>query len=185
VAVALALAVPGPVAGMALVMAYNAALPPDDASRLARIVFKARILVYDTPAIIVLACVLRTLPYTLLVLWPALRALPQDYLDAAAVEGYGPIRRVAKVALPLTAGAAVAAWFVSFVLGLGELPAVNLVSPPGATPLSVRVWSLLHTGVASDLAGVGLVMMATIAAAGSLAAALLVRLFDPRGKQAA
>ncbi len=150
--VALTLAVPGPVAGMALFVAY---LPWPR--------------IYDSPLLVVLAFVLRTLPYAVLILWPAVRTLPAAYFEAAAIDGYGPWGQARRVALPLTRGAIVAAWGVAFALSLGELPAANLVVPPGTTLLSVRVWELLHTGVESHLAGVGLVTLAVIASAGALA----------------
>ena len=73
VLLALTLATPGPVAGMALVLAYRA-WPS----------------VYDSPAMIVMAETMRTLPYSLSILWPFLRSFPQDYLDAAALDGIGP-----------------------------------------------------------------------------------------------
>jgi iron(III) transport system permease protein len=157
--VALALATPGPVAGMALVRAYNV-VP----------------IVYDTPVVIVLALVLRTLPYALLVLWPSVRACPPELLDAAALDGYGPAGQIWRVAFPATRGAIVAAWGVGFVLALGELPASNLVAPPGTMPIAVDIWSLMHTGVESHLAGVALIMLAAIAACGMLAARALGRI---------
>ena len=170
IAVALPLATPGPIAGMALVLAYNAAPPGPDASILARAIFQLRVAIYDTPAILVLAYVLRTLPYALLVLWPALRSLPEVYLEAATLEGYGPWGRTRRIALPMTRRPLLAAWGVAFVLALGELPAANLVCPPGTTPISVVIWGLLHTGVESHLAGVGLLMLAAVLPAGAIAA---------------
>jgi iron(III) transport system permease protein len=160
--VALTLAVPGPVAGMALMVAY---LP-----------FRA---VYNTPLLVVLAFMLRTLPYAVLVLWPAVRALPSEYLEAATLEGYGLWGQARRVAIPLTLGAIGAAWGVSFALGLGELPAANIASPPGVMLVSVRIWELLHRGVESHLAGMGLVMLAVVALAGSLAARGLGRIYGP------
>jgi iron(III) transport system permease protein len=148
-AVALGLATPGPVAGMALVYAYRD-VP----------------LLYDYPVMIVLAAVLRTLPYGVLVLWPAVRAVPPEFLDAAAVDGLGPVGQAWHVALPLTRTAAAGAWCVAFTLALGELPATNLVYPPGVMPLQVVIWSLLHTGVESHTAGVVLVMLGAVTLAG-------------------
>ncbi len=165
--VAVTLAVPGPVAGMALVIAY--------------LNWPA---VYDSPALVVLAYVLRTLPYALLVLWPAIRSLPPEYLEAAELEGYGAWGQVRRVALPLTRGAIAAGWGVAFALALGELPAANLVVPPGTVLLSVRVWELLHTGVESHLAGVGLVTLAAIAGGGAVAAWGLGRAYGTPGDRA-
>jgi iron(III) transport system permease protein len=149
---AMMLARPGPVAGMALVLAYHA-LP----------------VVYDSAAMVVMAETLRTLPYSLLILWPFLRSFPQDYLDAAALDGQGPWGQIFRVVLPLSRRPLLAAWAIAFAIGLGELPATNLAAPPGTQPMSVLIWSLLHTGVESHLSGVALIMLTVIAAAGLFA----------------
>lgn len=156
--VALALATPGPVAGMALKAAYLE-FPP----------------IYDTPFSIVLAYVLRTFPYALLILWPAVRAIPPESLEAAELDGLGPWWRIWRVERPYMRGALTAAWGVAFVLALGELPTSNLVVPPGTSLIAIEIWSLLHTGVESHLAGVALLMLATVLAAGLLAAWALAR----------
>lgn len=161
--VTLTLAVPGPVAGMALVIAY---LPFP--------------IIYDTPARVVLAYMLRTLPYAVLVTWPAVRSLPRAYFEAATLDGLGPWGQARRVAIPLTLGAIGAAWGVSFALAMGELPAANLSAPPGVMLVSVRIWELLHRGVESHLAGMGLVMLGAVALAGGLAAAGLARAYGPR-----
>jgi iron(III) transport system permease protein len=132
-------------------------------------------IVYDSPVMVILAAVCRTFPYALLVLWPAVRALPREYIDAAVVDGLSPWQVCRRVALPLTWSALVAAWGVAFVLALGELPATNLVAPPGLTPISVVIWGLLHTGVESHLAGVVLVNLAIVAPAALIATTAVVR----------
>jgi iron(III) transport system permease protein len=149
---ALTLATPGPVAGMSLVLAYRN-WPT----------------IYDSPAMIVMAQTLRSLPYSLLLLWPFLRAFPQDYLDTAALEGRSPSGQIIHLVLPMSRRPLVAAWAIAFAIGLGELPATNLVAPPGTQPMSVLIWGLLHTGVESHLSGVALIMLLAVAAAGLLA----------------
>jgi iron(III) transport system permease protein len=143
---ALTLAAPGPVAGMALKLAYRW-FP----------------WIHDTSLIVVFAQAVRTLPYATLILWPALRVLPPELLESAALDGVGPSGQALRVALPLTWRPLLAAWFVAFVLGFGELPASNLVLPPGVTTITFQLWTLLHTGVESHLAGVALVTVAVIA----------------------
>jgi iron(III) transport system permease protein len=151
-----ALATPGSVAGMALILAYRD-IPA----------------IYDSTAMIVIAETLRALPYALLIFWPFLRSFPQEYLDAAALDGHGPWGQMLRVVLPLSRRAILAAWAVAFALGLGELPATNLVVPPGVSPMSREVWILLHTGVDSHLSGVVLIMITVIAAAGLAAVAAI------------
>ena len=112
----LTLAAPGPVAGMALVLAY-----------------RQFALVYDNPAMIVIAQAFR-LPYAILLLWPFLRSFPQDYLDAAALDGLDRPRQFLRVVLPLSLRPILAAWAVAFAIGLGELAATNIATPPGVPP---------------------------------------------------
>lgn len=154
ISVALALAAPGPVAGMALVLAYRS-VP----------------LIYNSAAIVVLADVARVWPYAFLILWPALRSIPREYLDAAALDGCGPAGVVRRVAFPLTLGATLAAWGASFLLSMGELPASGLVAPPGVLTLPALIWSMLHVGVESRLAAIALLNLVLFALAVGLAAA--------------
>jgi iron(III) transport system permease protein len=123
-------------------------------------------IIYDSPLILIFVFMLRTFPYALLVLWPAVRAVPREHLEAAAIEGAGSWGTIWRVVLPASRGALLAAWCVAFVLALGELPAANLVAPPGTGLIAIEIWSLLHTGVESHLAGVALVMLAVIALCG-------------------
>jgi iron(III) transport system permease protein len=148
----LALTRPGPFAGMALLLGYRT--------------FPS---VYDSAAMVVMAETLRTFPYSLLILWPFLRSFPQEYLDAASLDGIGPWGQVFRVVLPLSRRPLLAAWATAFAIGLGELPATNLAAPPGTQPMSVVIWGLLHTGVESHLSGVALIMLMVIAAAGLFA----------------
>jgi iron(III) transport system permease protein len=119
---------------------------------------------------VVMAETLRTLPYSLLILWPFLRSFPQDYLDAAALDGQGTLGQVLRIVFPMSRRALMAAWAIAFAIGLGELPATNLTAPPGTQPMSVLIWGLLHTGVESHLSGVALIMLIVIGAAGLVAA---------------
>jgi iron(III) transport system permease protein len=155
----LTLAVPGPVAGMALVLAYR--MIPS---------------VYDSPLMIVMAQTLRSLPYAMLLLWPFLRSVPQDYLDLAAIDGLDRPRQFLRVVIPLSLRAIIAAWAIAFAIGLGELPATNISTPPmrsGQMPVSVMIWGLLHTGVESHLAGVALIVLLVVAGAGLFAMAAI------------
>jgi iron(III) transport system permease protein len=160
---ALTLATPGPVAGMAMELAYRW-YPP----------------IYDTATILILAQTMRVLPYAVLVLWPALRTLPSELLESAALDGCGPGLLVWRVALPLSRRALFAAWCCAFVLAIGELPATNLLQPPGVTTITYRIWALLHTGVESHLAGVALVTLGVIGLAALVAAVGVSLLFRTR-----
>lgn len=146
-------AAPAPVVGMAFKLAYLQ-VP----------------LIHDTALIVVFALVARTLPYAMVILWPMLRSIPDAYLESAALDGLSPSGRLRRVVWPIARPAAFTAWSLCAALALGELPASNLVLPPGLTTLSARVWQLLHTGVESHLAGVALWLLLVYALAAGLVA---------------
>lgn len=164
--VALTLATPGPIVGLALKLAYA---PYDWFNR--------------TPALLVAAYVARAFPYAVLFLWPAVRRVPQDWLDTAATCGYPPIVQALRVALPTTRNALIAAWLLAFSIALGELPAAYFVRAPGYDPLSILVWSMLHMGVESRLAGIGLIQLAITSVAALVASLLLLEMTPIRRRE--
>ncbi|WP_169974224.1 ABC transporter permease [Tautonia rosea] len=152
---ALMLAMPGPVAGMALKLAYLH-VP----------------IFYDTSLIVILGAMIRTVPFAVLVLWPAVRRVPLAVLESAEVDGWGPWQRVWRVAVPLSLRGIAGAWLVAFVLAMGELPITNLVTPAGMDSLTVFLWGQMHFGVDSRISGVGLVLLGLYAAVGGLTVAV-------------
>lgn len=162
---AVMLALPGPVAGMALKIAYLH-VP----------------IVYDSIAILILGYVLKTMPFALLVLWPAVRTVPESLIESAEVDGLGPLGRVVRVGLPMTLGASGASGLVCFVLAMGELPITNLVTPAGMDSLTVFLWGQMHFGVDSRITAVGLVLLGVYATVGALAVAAISRAFPVGGR---
>jgi iron(III) transport system permease protein len=104
-----------------------------------------------------LATSVRALPAAILVTWFAILSLPSDLLDAAAIDGLGPVAQFRHVVLPLRWPALVVAWLVAFIIATGDLSASILVTPPGMFTVPVRVFGLLHAGVDDQVAGLCLV----------------------------
>jgi iron(III) transport system permease protein len=84
-------------------------------------------------------------------------------LDAAAVDGAGPVARLWRVVLPCRLCGLALAWLVAAAVALGDLAASILVVPPGVTTLPIRIFGLLHYGVEDQVAGVCLAMVAMFA----------------------
>ncbi len=120
-----------------------------------------------------LALVIRSLPPAVLIMWYAFRAVPHEMLEAAAVDGAGPLARFFRVALPCWAPAMAVAWLIAFAVGLGDLAASILVVPPGVTTLSIRIFGLLHYGVEDQVAGICLAQMCIFAGICALVASVV------------
>ncbi len=124
--------VSGPVLGIGLIYGFNAP--------------GWRGAIYDSFGIMVIACVLRYVIFAHAGLYVALRLRARHTEDAAATLGAGHGRRLLRVTLPGVAPWIAGVWFLLFVFSFGEVDAVLLVAPPGWTPLSVRLFSLMHYG---------------------------------------
>jgi iron(III) transport system permease protein len=149
-ALALCLAVPGPLLAIGLIRLLNR--PADS-------LFVLPAWLYDSDFAPWLVQTIRALPLVTLVLWAALATIPQVMLDAAKADRAGPLRRWVSIALPQRWPAVAAAWLIGLAVAVGELAATVLVVPPGPTTISVRIFSLLHYGVEDRVASICLVLV--------------------------
>ncbi len=142
----------GPLLGTGLIALWNHAGPP--------------LIVFETLLVLVLACTAKYLYFAYQGERIALEELHPRPLEAAAVYDVGWIRRGIGVAAPLSAPALAAIWGMGFVFSLRELEAAAMVAPPGITPLSIRIHSLMHYGPSAAVASLSLVMAGLLVAAG-------------------
>jgi len=159
---AICLAIPGPVIGVLIIRLLN------------RPEFPLFVWLYDRSIFGPwLAMFIRCLPPAVLVMWYALASVPDDVLEAAAVDGAGPLGRLFRIALPNRLAAAGLAWVVALAVALGDLGASILVVPPGVRTLAIRIFGQIHSGVEYEVAAVCIAQALMFAAAAILAARLL------------
>ncbi len=130
---------------------------------------------YDRPVILVIACTGR---YWICAALPALLAIrntPQSCVEAAKNLGATSFYRWRTIELPHHLPWLLGGWCIVFLLSFGDLDTVLLIAPPGYTPLSVRLFSLMHYGPSALVAALSL--LCCILILGSLGGALLVRRF--------
>jgi iron(III) transport system permease protein len=156
-------ALPGPLLGLAIIALLNNPRVP------------GLIWLYDYSILAPwLALTVRALGPAVLVLWYAVRSIPQAILDSAATEGCGPLGQLWYIVLPQRWNALAVAWLIGLALALGDLTASNLVVPPGVETLAIHIFNLVHYGVEDQVAGIclaliivfGLVMAAVATFAG-------------------
>ena len=128
---------------------------------------------YDSPGILVLTCCIRALPYTVLVLLPAVKRIQPQLADAAVLEGATWTAYLRFVLAPLCGRSLIIAWFLGFILSISELGASVLVAPPGLTTLSIRFFTLVHYGVYPNIAAMCLMLLAGVLLPGAAIACLL------------
>jgi iron(III) transport system permease protein len=134
------LSTPGPVLGIALIELLNRDGLPG--------------LIYDSPGVLVIGLVARFLPVAVLLMTPALEAIPREVVDAAHLDGAGPAAQQRHVVWPLCWQRICGVWFLALALALGETACSVLIAPPGHTPLAVRFFTLIHYGIYREAAAV-------------------------------
>ncbi len=148
---ALGFAIPGPLLGVWIIGWLNH--PPDS-------FFAPLTWCYDHTILApVLAQFLRALPLATLIVGAQFASLPQDVLDSARSEGAGWWRQLTSIALPWCWPAVAAAACMAMIVALGDLAATLLVVPPGVSPLSVRIFGLLHYGAEDQVSALCLMLI--------------------------
>jgi len=157
----LGFAIPGPLLGVWLIRCLNQ--PPDS-------IFSTLTWCYDHTILApVLAQFLRSLPLATLILAAQFASVPQDVLDSAQSEGAGWCRQLLSIALPWSWPAVTAAACMALIVSLSDLAATLLVVPPGVTPLSVRIFGLLHYGAEDRVSALCLVLALMLGVAATIA----------------
>lgn len=157
------LALPGPLLGLAAIGLLNNPRVP------------GLIWLYDHSILAPwLVLTIRALGPAVLVLWHAIRSVPQAMLDSAAADGCGSVGQFAYVVLPQRRSAVCVAWLIGLALALGDLTASSLVAPPGVETLAVHIFNLVHYGVEDQVAGLCLALLIVFGLVAS-AVAWLVR----------
>jgi iron(III) transport system permease protein len=154
----LPLAIPAPLVGIGLIVIWNR---------------PGSVWLYDSAWMPVVAALARFLPWAGLVVLAQLKRLDQTLLDAARVYGKSRVLSWLRIDLPMVAPGLVAAAVLVFALTLGELGATLLVTPPGRSTLTIRIYNYLHYGGSGEVAALCIVMLgAGMAAAVTIWAAL-------------
>ena len=162
--VAVVLAMPGPLVGLGLIAVFNTPELP------------WLVWLYDhSIAPIWAAQTIRALPLATLVLWFALRTVPNEVLASATLDGATPLVRFFRIVVPQRRAAIAAAWIAAFAVAASELDASILVVPPGVNTLPIQIFGLIHYGVDDQVAGVSLLVMSLFLVIGAVLALLARR----------
>jgi iron(III) transport system permease protein len=148
-AMALLMAVPAPLIGIGIIELLN---HPGALGK-----------IYDSRLTLIYGQAVRVLPFAILVLLPAMLAIPQEHEDVARINGATWLQVMTYTVAPMVRSALILAWCLAAVLAVSELGASALIYPPGHTTLTVRFFTLIHYGVYPSVAAMCL-MLLTVAA---------------------
>src|SRR5262249_29445655 len=148
---------PGPVIGLGLKDTIQGLVNRTDFYPLAAALYYG-----PSPLPAIWVQLIRFFPCAVAILWPVVRLVPTELLDAARTDGARPWQEFWRVIVPLTRPAYLRAAFAVTVLSLGELSAGKLVSTPGSRTFAQEVFDQMHYGVTNDLAALCLLLLAVV-----------------------
>jgi ABC-type Fe3+ transport system permease subunit len=119
-------------------------------------------LAYATDVMFLLAYLARFLPVAVLILAASARYVPASHEEAAAVNGAGWLRTMARIVLPQARLGLQTAWVITFVLAFGELGVSILVAPPGESTLPIRIYTIIANTPSSIVASLALLQTLVI-----------------------
>lgn len=118
--------------------------------------------IYDHTLIAYIACTGKYLFVGWLGFVFALRSIRREYTDAARVFGLSRLRQFLTIVVPLTLPYALVLGTIIFLLVLGEVDSLLLMSPPGYTTIPVRVYGLMHYGPSPLVSAMALLMILVV-----------------------
>lgn len=143
---ALPLALSGTVIGIGLVMSFNTGWLP----------------LTGTGAIIVLAYVVRRLPFGMRNASSTLYNIPDSIEEASISLGVPPVRTFFRVVLPMMLPAIVAAAVLTWTTTVAELSASIIVYSGGRETMPIQIFRLIDSGLMAQASAYGLLLIAVI-----------------------
>jgi iron(III) transport system permease protein len=142
----LPLTISGTVLGIALAQTYNT----------------GAVVLTGTTAIMVLALMIRRLPFTVRNAAANLHNISPSLEDASVSLGVPPFRTVLKIVVPLMAPGIVAAAIITWVMTIAELSASVVVYSAGQETLTIQIFRLIHSDLMTQASAYGVINMAII-----------------------
>jgi iron(III) transport system permease protein len=118
------------------------------------------------------AWTIRSLPYALALLWPVVRLVPRESIEATRLEGPSRLREFWVAIVPVTRRAVVVCAIAMTALALAEVAASTRVDTPGWESYATLLFNRMHYGVDNSVAALALLLLAVV----GLAALIVVSL---------
>ncbi len=121
-------------------------------------------ILYSTSWIIIIGYVARFIPFSTITIKAGFKHFNPSLEEVALLNCSRWDQIVRKIITPLLSPALIVAFFIVFVLALGELGTTLLIIPPGRETIPIRIYNLMHYGADHMVAALSLIIVASILA---------------------
>lgn len=110
---------------------------------------------------LVLASIVTSLPFVVLIVSGRLRDLNPHYVEAAHSLGAGPMRTFLTITAPLIAPSIIAGAMLAFVMTFNSFAIQLFLAPIGVSTLPVQIYSMVRFGVTPDVDALATIILLT------------------------
>jgi ABC-type spermidine/putrescine transport system permease subunit II len=115
----------------------------------------------QTTFALILASIVTSMPFVVLIESGRLRGLDAHYAEAARSLGAGPLRTFLLVTVPLMAPSIIAGGLLAFVITFNNFAIQLFLAPIGISTLPVQIYSMVRLGVTPDVNALGAIIVAS------------------------
>ena len=115
--------------------------------------------IYGSSMIIVIGYFAHFVPFAIRSIGSGIKQIHPHLEEMGFISVKGPLRVIRKIVIPLAGPEMVAAFFITFVLCMGELGTTLLVIPPGRGVIPVTIHNYMHYGAEHMTAALCLVLL--------------------------
>jgi iron(III) transport system permease protein len=115
--------------------------------------------IYRSAMVVIVALCLRCVGPVWALIRQAFKSTDTALADAARLEGLRGWAFFRHAYLPRVAPAALAAWYIAYLLSLWDVETITLLYPPGSETLALRAFNLLHYGHTAQVNGICLLLI--------------------------
>lgn len=124
--------------------------------------------IYGSLWIILIAYVIRYMPYGMRYVYSAVLQIHRELEEAAEVSGASPLTALRRIVAPLLSPALVSGWLFIFLIATKELSIAILLASPTSQVIAVAMFDLWVNGQSGELAAFGLVWTLVMTVVASL-----------------
>lgn len=116
-------------------------------------------MIYTSPAIIILGYTAGFLPFSIIPVSSGIKQLNPGMEEAALMARGKWFYMIRKIVIPLCLPSMKAAFFIVFILCLGEIETSLLIIPPGKETISIKIYNLMHYGAHETVNALSLILI--------------------------
>ncbi|MEN8130503.1 MAG: iron ABC transporter permease [Pseudomonadota bacterium] len=114
---------------------------------------------YGSSLIVILGYVAHYIPFTVRAVYSSLQQMNPRFIEAGRLARDSGFWVTGKIILPLIGKGLLTAFFIAFILTMGELGVTLLVIPPGTATVPIKIYNFMHYGAEATVAALCLILI--------------------------